>query len=251
MVKPIHQNLRCNEQIRISPVRLIAGDNEQLGIVPNHEAMRMAREAGLDLVEVAPNVRPPVCRLMNYGKWKYTQKKNQKKPHEQQLKQVRLRPKTDTNDRAIKFKRAIKFLKRGDKVQFTMVFRGRERYRREVAFAIFRSIVEDFGNRVKIERPPSMEGRNMVMVMAAIPGALDDIADEQLDESVEAEEAIEAEEAVEADEAIEADEATEATEVAEADKTPEATEADTPAAEAEPESAPEPAPVEGQGSGVS
>ena len=120
----IKENLRCNEQIRVSPVRLIGAENEQLGIISNTEAMHMAREQGLDLVEVAPNVRPPVCRLMNYGKWKYLQKKNSKKSHEQQIKEVRLRPKTDTHDRQIKYARAVRFLKKGHKVQFTMIFRG-------------------------------------------------------------------------------------------------------------------------------
>jgi translation initiation factor IF-3 len=155
-------------------VRLIGADNEQLGILPNYEALRLAREAGLDLVEVAPNVRPPVCRLMDYGKWKYSQKKNVKKHHEQQTKEVRLRPKTDTHDREIKLKQAIKFFKRGDKVQFTMVFRGRERLRREVALDVFRSIVEEFGARVKVERPPSMDGRHMVMIMSAAKDAFDE-----------------------------------------------------------------------------
>lgn len=172
-VKPINQNLRCNEQIRISPVRLIGEDNEQLGIVSNQEAMQIAREAGVDLVEVAPNVRPPVCRLMNYGRWKYTQKKNVRKHHEQQLKEVRLRPKTDTNDREIKIRRAIKFLRHGHKVQFTMVFRGREQSHREIGYRIFQLIVELLGHRVKVERAPSMEGRHMVMILSPIKGAFD------------------------------------------------------------------------------
>lgn len=170
MVQPINQNLRVNEQIRISPVRLIGENNEQLGIVPNFEAMRMAREAGVDLVEVAPNVRPPVCRLMNYGRWKYTQKKNVKKHQEQLLKEVRLRPKTDTHDREIKIKKAIQFLAEGHKVQFTMKFRGREQSHREIGFGIFRSIMELFGLRVKVERPPSMDGRDMVMIVSPVKG---------------------------------------------------------------------------------
>jgi translation initiation factor IF-3 len=174
---PINQNLRCNEQIRISPVRLIGEDNEQLGIMTNNEAIRLAREAGLDVVEVAPNVRPPVCRLMDYGKWKYNQKKKVKKTHEQSLKQVRLRPKTDTHDREIKLKKAIRFFKKGHKVQFTMVFRGRERFRREVGMGIFHSIIEEFGERVKVERPPSMEGRLMVMILTAQKSAFDDVVD--------------------------------------------------------------------------
>jgi translation initiation factor IF-3 len=174
MVSPINQNLRCNEQIRISPVRVIGENNEQIGILSNYEALKMAREAGVDLVEVAPNVRPPVCRLMNYGRWKYTQKKNVKKHHELLTKEVRLRPKTDTNDRAIKVKQAIRFLQEGHKVQFTMVFRGREQSHRDIGFSIFRAILEDFGQRVKIERPPSMEGRLMVMILSSTKGAFDE-----------------------------------------------------------------------------
>jgi translation initiation factor IF-3 len=175
MVTLINQNARCNDQIRISPVRLIGENNEQIGVIPTAEALRMAREAGLDLVEVAANVRPPVCRLMNYGRWKYTQKKNQKKHHELSLKEVRLRPKTDAHDRLIKVNRAIKFLKQGHKVQFTMVFRGREHSHREIGHKTFRSIAEEFGERVKVERLPSMEGRRMVMILAPVKGAFDDV----------------------------------------------------------------------------
>ena len=137
--------------------------------------MRMARDAGMDLVEVAPTARPPVCRIMDYGKWKYTQKKHQKKSHEQQLKEVRLRPKTDTNDRKIKLNRAIKFFKAGHKVQFTMQFRGRERFHREIAFDIFKSILDEFGERVKVDRRPSMEGRHMITILVPVKGAFDDV----------------------------------------------------------------------------
>jgi translation initiation factor IF-3 len=173
-VNPINQNLRCNEQIRISPVRVIGENNEQLGILSTADALRMARDAGLDLVEVAPNVRPPVCRLINYGKWKYSQKKHAKKHHhEQQLKEVRLRPKTDTHDRQIKMRHALKFLAQGDKVQFTMVFRGRERMHRDLAFAALRASLDEVGARVKVERPPSMDGRHMVTIVAPVKGAFD------------------------------------------------------------------------------
>ncbi len=185
-MNPINQNLRCNEQIRISPVRLIGENNEQLGIVSTADALRMARDGGLDLVEVAPNVRPPVCRLINYGKWKYSQKKHAKKHHhEQQLKEVRLRPKTDTHDRQIKMRHALKFLVQGDKVQFTMVFRGRERMHRDLAFAALRAIVDEFGARVKVERPPSMDGRHMVTIVSPVKGAFDA---EQTDEQAPADE---------------------------------------------------------------
>ncbi len=127
----------------------------------------MAREANLDLVEVAPKERPVVCRIMDYGKWKYSQKKRHKKHHhEQQLKEVRIRPKTDDNDRRIKVNRAIRFLKKGDKVQFTMVFRGRERAHREIGVDILMRIAKGMGDMIKLERPPSMDGRNMVMIVA-------------------------------------------------------------------------------------
>lgn len=173
--------MRRNEQIRISPVRVIAGENEQLGVLPLEEALRLAQEAGMDLVEVASNVRPPVCRIMDYGKWKYNQKKKQKKSHEQTLKEVRLRPKTDDHDRQIKINRARKFLQQGHKVQFTMRFRGRERAHREIGFAILRGIADDFGDRVKVERPPSMDGRNMVMILAPVKGAWDEVKDQPAD----------------------------------------------------------------------
>ena len=148
-------------------MRLIDQDNNQIGIVDTDEAMRRAREAQLDLVEVAPKERPAVCRIMDYGRWKYSQKKRHKKHHhEQQLKEVRIRPKTDDNDRKIKVNRAIRFLKKGDKVQFTMVFRGRERAHREIGVEILMEIAKGMGDMIKLERPPSMDGRHMVMIVA-------------------------------------------------------------------------------------
>jgi translation initiation factor IF-3 len=163
-------------------VRLIDHNEQQVGIIETHEALRMARDAGLDLVEVAPTARPPVCRIMDYGKWKYAQKKKSKKTHEQQIKEVRLRPKTDTNDRRIKVSRAIRFFKKGDKVQFTIQFRGRERFHREIGFTILESILAEFGEKVKVERRPSMDGRHMVMVLAPVKGAFDHVEDKHLDE---------------------------------------------------------------------
>ncbi len=166
--------MRSNAQIRISPIRLIGQNDEQIGIVETEKAIGLAREAGLDLVEVAPSARPPVCRIMDFGKWKYRQKKHHKKHHEQQLKEVRIRPKTDSHDRAVKLKRAIRFLRKGDKVQFTMMFRGRERAHREIGITIFRRIIAEFGEQVKVERPPSMDGRHMIMILAPIKGAFED-----------------------------------------------------------------------------
>ncbi len=150
---------------------MVGPDNENIGIVSNDDAQRMAREMGLDLVEMAPNVRPPVCRIMDYGKWKYLQKKKSTKGHEQQLKEVRLRPRTDDHDLDIKVKQAQSFLEKGHKVQFTMRFRGRERAHREIALESLQEILTKLGDRVKIERPAAMDGRNMVMILSPVKGA--------------------------------------------------------------------------------
>ncbi len=159
---------RVNERIRISPIRVIDQNNEQLGVLPTHEALQIARDAGLDLVEVSPNAEPPVCRIMDYGKHKYEQAKKNRKQHssEQTLKEVRMRPKTDDHDRLIKMNRAHKFLEQGHKVQFTMLFRGRERSHKDLALQAFNEIVAEFGEAVKVERPARVDGRRMTMVLA-------------------------------------------------------------------------------------
>jgi translation initiation factor IF-3 len=166
MVKGSTASYRVNEQIRVPQVRLIDENNNQVGITDTIEALRRARDADMDLVEVAGSEQPPVCRIMDYGKFKYHMKKKVRKHHEQQLKEVRMRPKTDKNDRAIKINRALKFLSKGNKVQFTMQFRGRERAHREIAIGIFRDVVDELGELVKVERPPSMDGRHMIMILA-------------------------------------------------------------------------------------
>ena len=143
-----------------------------LGVMPTNEAMRLARDAGMDLVEVSPNERPPVCRIMDYGKHKYNQaKKLKQRHHEQKIKEVRLRPKTDLHDREIKLKRAQGFLEQGDRVQFTMLFRGRERFHREVGLGIFNEIVKTFEQIAKVDRPARALGRRMTMVLAPLKAA--------------------------------------------------------------------------------
>ncbi|MHC4925626.1 MAG: translation initiation factor IF-3, partial [Planctomycetota bacterium] len=127
--KPVNEP-RINERIRIREVRLIAQDGRQMGVVPTEEAQRLAREAGLDLVEVSSDARPPVAKIMDYGKYKYERKKQQteskKKAHTVQIKEVRLRPKTGEHDFNVKLSRARRFLEAGDKVQVVLMFRGRE-----------------------------------------------------------------------------------------------------------------------------
>ncbi len=166
--KNITKALRINEQIRISPVRVIDQEQRQLGVLSTHEAMTLARESGLDLVEVSPTERPPVCRIMDYGKYKYERKKRQKVAsagHVTSLKEIRIRPKTDTNDRRIKLNHAKEFLEEGHKVQFTMLFKGRERAHKDLATGIFHDIIAELGEGVKVERTPAMDGRRMTMVV--------------------------------------------------------------------------------------
>jgi translation initiation factor IF-3 len=148
-------------------IRLIDENNEQVGVIPTAEALRRAREVGLDLVEVAPTERPPVCRIMDFGKFKYSQnqKKKKQKHHQQKLKEIVLHPDTGEHDRAIKVNQAIGFLDKGDKVQFTMIFRGRERFHKELGFDIFKLILEQVGEKGKVERPARIEGQRMVMIM--------------------------------------------------------------------------------------
>ncbi len=169
---PPAPRIRMNEQIRISPVRLITEEGEQVGIVPTNEALARARDVGVDLVEISPNERPPVCKIMDYGKFKYNQKKKQrqqsKNSHETQLKEIRLRPKTDTHDRDTKLKKAQHFLESGDKVQFTMMFRGRENAHREIGLEILRGIFNGFEEIAKMEQPPKVLGRRMTMVLAPV-----------------------------------------------------------------------------------
>jgi translation initiation factor IF-3 len=155
-------------------IRLIDEKNEQIGVIPTAEALRRAREAGLDLVEVAPTERPPVCRIMDFGKFKYSQnqKKKKQKHHQQKLKEIRLHPDVGDHDRDIKVEHAAGFLEKGDKVQFTMVFHGRERFHKEIGFDIFKLIIDKLGERGKVERPPRIEGQRMVMVFSPGKGSL-------------------------------------------------------------------------------
>ena len=166
----VTKNLRLNERIRVLEVRLIDQNNNQVGIVRTLEALNMAREADMDLVEVAPNSEPPVCRLMDYGKWKYDQKKKEHKAKVKQhnivQKEVRLRPKTDEHDRLVKVKKAREFLEKGSKVQFTMMFRGREMVHLDLALNKMNKIAEELQEVGKIEVPPKRLGRRLNMVLA-------------------------------------------------------------------------------------
>jgi translation initiation factor IF-3 len=163
------QEPRMNERIRVREVRLIDAEGQQVGIVPTEEARRLAAEAGLDLVEVAPDSRPPVCKVMDYGKFKYEQKKRQhagKKVHHAKLKEVRLRPKTGDHDYEVKLRRAKDFLGKGDKVQLVLMFRGREMVHQDRGRALLERMVKDLQEVAKVERSGKMEGRRMTMLLA-------------------------------------------------------------------------------------
>jgi translation initiation factor IF-3 len=159
---------RVNEQIRISPIRLIGVNGEQLGVVPTSQAMEMAREANLDLVEVAPQERPPVCKIMDYGKFRYQQSHKQKKAktHQQKLKEIRVRPKTGEHDVETKVNQARKFLEHKDKVLLYVLFRGRELQHIEEGRRIIQGMLERLADLAKIERAPTMEGKRMTAMLA-------------------------------------------------------------------------------------
>ncbi len=156
-----------NEQIRISPIRLIGADGEQHGIVPTMQAMDMARDAGMDLVEIVPTERPPVCKIMDFGKHKYDQsKKAHQKTHQQKLKELRVRPKTGTHDIETRLNQARDFLKHGDKVQLKVQFRGREMQHIEEGRRIIDGMLEQLQDVCKVESPPRMEGKQMTALLA-------------------------------------------------------------------------------------
>jgi translation initiation factor IF-3 len=169
-VKETGKRLRINDFIRISPIRLIDENNEQIGVIDLDEAKRRAREAGQDLVEVSPTTRPPVCRIMDYGKWKYQQKKKEQKARSHskhsELKEVRLKPGIDVHDRDIKTKHAREFLDDGHKVQFTLTFKGREMAHQELGLQVLVAIRDNLANCSKVESEPKLMGRRMTMTLA-------------------------------------------------------------------------------------
>jgi translation initiation factor IF-3 len=159
---------RINEQIRTSPVRVISADGQQLGIMSTDEALSVARTASLDLVEVAPTDKPPVCRIMDFGKFKYQQKKRQHKVHTRQMriKEIRVRPKTGDHDIGVKVSHAKEFLEHKDKVVVSVVFRGRELAHIEEGRRVIDEIVAQLEPICKVEAPPSQPRRRIVCTLA-------------------------------------------------------------------------------------
>ena len=159
------KNNRINEQIKVSPIRVIDQDGEQLGVIPTKVALDKARDIGLDLVEVAPDAKPPVCRIMDFGKFKYEKnKRTQKssKQHQTKLKEIRLRPKTGQHDIEFKVKQAIGFLKHRDKVQVTVMFRGREMAHIEEGRKVMEGVVALLSEFGKVESMPSQQSKKMM-----------------------------------------------------------------------------------------
>jgi translation initiation factor IF-3 len=158
-----------NERIRIREVRLIDEEGTQVGIVPTREALDMARERGLDLVEVAPNAIPPVCRLMDYGKFRYEQSRKERESrrnqHVVELKEVRIRPKIDDHDLETKGRQAAKFLDAGDKVKMTVTFRGREMAHPDIGKGLLDQLADMLRPHGSIEQTPRLEGRAMTMML--------------------------------------------------------------------------------------
>jgi translation initiation factor IF-3 len=164
------QRVRVNRMIRISPVRLVDADGSQVGIVPLDEAFRLASERELDLVEVAPSARPPVVKVMDWGKYKFEQAKAaraaKKKQHVIQIKEVKYRPGIDDHDFDFKTRHARQFLEEGNKVKLTMMFRGRQVTHPELGRDVLYRVFEEVKTIAKIEAEPRLEGRNMTMVLA-------------------------------------------------------------------------------------
>lgn len=159
---------RLNEQIRLSPVRLIGPAGEPLGVVPTVDALAQAREAQLDLVEIAANERPPVCKIMDYGKYRYQQshKAKKSKTHQQKLKEIRVRPKIGDHDVDTKVQQARKFLEHRDRVQVYVVFRGRELQHVDEGRRVLAGVLEKLADIAKVERSPLMEGKRLVVMLA-------------------------------------------------------------------------------------
>jgi translation initiation factor IF-3 len=167
----VKRGLRINGGIRADKIRLVDESNNQVGVITKEEALNKAQEAGLDLVEVAPNSEPPVCRIMDYGKWLYQQKRRVRDAHKKTqhhvatLKEIRLRPETDKHDMETKVRHAREFLEKGHRVQFSVFFRGRQMLHKERGYDMLNQIMENLQDLAKIERPSALTGRRMTLLL--------------------------------------------------------------------------------------
>ncbi len=165
--------VRVNDRIRVPQVRVIGDDGAQIGVIATREALALAQSRSLDLVEVSPTARPPVCRIMDYGKFKYEQnrraRKAKKKQHQMQLKEVKMRPKIDDHDYGFKMTHARHFLNGRDKVKFTITFRGREIAHQDLGQTLIRKIIAELADISTVESPPRSEGRSLTTVLMPKP----------------------------------------------------------------------------------
>lgn len=166
---PVQRGPRINQRIRVKQVRCIDDEGNQLGVIDTQDALALASRKGLDLVEIAADQRPPVCRIMDYGRFKYEQKKkdkeSKKKQHQVQVKVVRVRPKIAEHDVMVKVRKARQFLEEGDKVQIECLFRGREMAHKDIGMDAINKVMVHLEDLAKIERPARMEGRRMIMLV--------------------------------------------------------------------------------------
>ena len=165
--------MRINEEIRAREVRVITADGEQLGIMSGRAAQQLAVERHLDLVEIAPTAKPPVCKIMDYGKFRYEQQKREKEARKKQktfdIKEVKLRPGIEDHDFNVKYKNAVRFLEDGDKVKVTIMFRGRELSHPELGEVLLNKMAEQLKEIAVVERVPKLEGKNMIIIVAPKP----------------------------------------------------------------------------------
>ena len=156
--------------IRADSVRCIGADGEQLGVIPINEALKIAENLSLDLVEIQPNVDPPVCKILDYGKFKYEAQKRKNEARKKQkiidVKEIKLRPNIDNNDFFVKMKQVKKFIENGDKVKITLRFRGREMAHQNIGFDLLKRVEEDLIGRGSVEQAPLSEGRQLVMLLS-------------------------------------------------------------------------------------
>src|SRR3954453_2360836 len=170
---PERDETRINERIRVPQVRLIGEDGKQIGVVPIQQALRYAQERDLDLVEVAADARPPVCRVLDYSKYKYEQEQKAKaaRRHQKQVnvREIKLRPKIATNDYETKKNHVVRFLKGDDRVKVTIMFRGREQSHPERGEALLMRLADDVAELGSIDQRPQQDGRNMTMLLSPLP----------------------------------------------------------------------------------
>jgi translation initiation factor IF-3 len=161
----VTKDIRVNEQIRVREVRLIDADGGQLGIVPTSEALRIADDRELDLVEVAPNVTPPVCKVLDFGKYRYQLSKKQTQKKTMDVKEVKIRPQITNHDLGLKVKNIRRFLDEGNKAKITMFFKGREIIRPELGMKVFERMTQLLTGKFNIEQSPKLEGNHITMVV--------------------------------------------------------------------------------------